>query len=535
VIASTPALISPGEGATSPTTRPALTFSTVPYAQRYRIDIYDVTADRQHTSPFDVTAPANNDTLTQLAYTVDYGRQLAAGKRYRWRVLASNERGDTAYSAPVTFDVSANPSRPTGAVTIDSPAGGVLDQPLRPTFGFRYTAPDAGTISGYQLQVMKCGTTATVTCSSTFTITFVEEIVTTETAAVSYTLRANTLFADQLYAYRIVPRNAIGLGTAPAMVRALRTLPQIPRLVAPTGAVVETMPTFRWVAVPATTFDVLIKTDPNFGGTAHPASRTGLPGSQLEYTPTVPLEPGAYYWRVKSNGPTFESFIGRFRVTGPLDDVPLAPSNLAPTGPVGDGTPTLALTWSDPGPNNRAATEFFYEVRDGSGALVVSGTVFDTRATIAMPARGAYTFTARGANVRGQGEPSAPASFTITAPPTTPAIPVLQTPANNATGVVPAGLTFTWRDPGHGTPAAATSFRFAVRLSQDITPEFPVILNVGDAALVHLGGGVYSYTLTEAQAALLLPGVRHNWQVGAKNGAIGYYRNSGLLYFTTAR
>jgi hypothetical protein len=551
-MSGTPGPISPAGNTTVATLRPTFSWSPVQYAQRYRLHLFNVTLNQDHLAPFEINAGAGNDTGTTQAYTLETAKPaLNANQQYRWRVLAINERGETAYSAWADFLTPANPQPPAGTVTPASPADGATNQSLTPTFVFSYSGADAATITGYQLQVMKCG--AGTTCTDPFTTAnggFIKDITTTATSNVAYLLTGSILSEDTLYTYRVLARNAQGLATpastSTAALPKFRTGKKKPVLIAPAGTITDDTPTFEWQAVAATSFTLEVSTS-QFFSTLHPASRTGLPGDQLSYTATDTLAPGPYYWRVKhvSGGATTTSDTGTFTVALPATAPPQAPANLAPTGPISDTTP--ALTWTDPGAGTgSAATQFEYIVYDSGNQQVATGLISTNSVTLSTLALGSYTFKVRGRNSFNGGSDgpfSALAAFTITVPPTTPQKPALLTPATNVTGIDPNGLTLTWKDPGSGTSAEATRFRLAVRESTDLfCVEFPS--NSVDPACAS-GGALagtpdtdgklkYSYTLTADQAARLKAGTKYNWAVGARNGAVAYWVTSNLFYFTTA-
>jgi hypothetical protein len=130
--------------------------------------------------------------------------------------------------------------------------------------------------------------------------------------------------------------------------------------------------------------------------------------------------------------------------------------------------------------------------------------------------------------------PAATATATATAAvtPTTPFAPALLAPASNAGGVDPATQEFRWEDPGTGG-AVATHFRFTIKQGGTVKVQ---VEQPADAFVRNLAGGkwVYTYRLTPDQAAQFAGATQYNWQVGARNAAITYWKNSSLRYFTTA-
>ncbi|MCC6625822.1 MAG: DUF5060 domain-containing protein [Chloroflexi bacterium] len=129
--------------------------------------------------------------------------------------------------------------------------------------------------------------------------------------------------------------------------------------------------------------------------------------------------------------------------------------------------------------------------------------------------------------------PTRTATVTPAVTPTPPALPVLLSPNNGASGVVLGAPTVLhWRDPGLGA-AAASHFRLHVRQggATRLLAERPA------SAFTVVGSGPsgteYAYTLTPAELTAFTPNTLYNWQVGGRNGAITYWKNAAQRTFTT--
>ncbi|MCC6626431.1 MAG: hypothetical protein IT340_03395 [Chloroflexi bacterium] len=549
-----PSGLAPAGGTTVATLRPTFTWTPVQYATQYRIHIFNVTTNTDHTLPFGISPNAQNDTGGQQSYTLDAGKPvLLANQQYRWRLLAINERGETDYSGWADFATPETPVAPTGTIAPTSPLDDAVNQSQTPTFIFSYSSADSATISGYQLQVMKCGVNlcpASLT-DATFTMGnggFFKDITTTQTAGVTYLLAGSTLSENNYYAWRVLARNAQGLADATsATIRTFRVGARTPTLVGPanTSTVTTPTPTFQWLSIGASSYT--LEVGARAANNTCPFSplaidQRNLPGSTTSFVPGTPLAVNTTYcWRVKAiSGPsTYTSQIWTFTITVPATSLPVAPTNLTPTGNVANLTP--ALGWTDPGPGDARASQFEYAVYDSGNQQIATGLVSTNAVTLGTLALGDYTFKVRGSNAIGNGPYSATAAFSVTAAPTAPLPPALLLPGHNS-NQNPVGLTFTWKDPGSGTSAAGTNWRFSVRTWVDVfCVEFPS--NTFDPNCASGGSltGVpdsdgklkYSYTLTGAQAALLPSPTRYNWQVKVRNPAIGYWKNSNSFYFSS--
>jgi predicted phage tail protein len=379
-------------GSTS-TLTPTFTWTASPDTARYELLAKNLSTGQQQA--LDQTG------LTSNSYTPPVA--LGLGSYQAW-VQAFNSVGNTAgWSAPISFVIGPPPIPTLTAPTGSSPN-------TTPTFTWTATSGAAS----YTLWVsnLTAGTTQ-----------FKQQNLTTN----SYTPTALPLGSYQAWVEAFNSAgNTAGWSSA---ISFTVTGPQPPTLTAPTGASVNTSPTFTWSASPgATSYDLWVE---------------NLSTSQVQFirkpnlttnsfTPVSPLPVGSYVaWVQAYNG---ASALGGWSAGLNFSIVPpAAPTLTGPPATITSTTPTF--TWN----TSTGATQ--YDFWASTAGKVIRQTVTTTSFTPASPIpRGQYTFWVRAGNSAGVfGAWSAGYNFFIDT--TAPAIPTITGPSSPTTNVTP---TFTW-------------------------------------------------------------------------------------------
>lgn len=233
--------------------------------------------------------------------------------------------------------------------------------------------------------------------------------------------------------------NGAGYGTwSVSKVFTVVTPPGKPTLIAPTGNVSDTTPTYTWNAVSgAAEYELWVQARSTVViNSSHTAATAGCSGGTgtCSVTPTTALSPGSHTWWVRARNAAGSGTWSTgmvFTIVAP----PAAPIPASPTGDVGDRTPTY--TWHAV---TTGATQYDLWVSDSSGTRVVNvqptasaaGCSTDTRCDLTPTTslvQGGHTWWVRARDAASWGAWSAAKTFTVLGAPTEQ--PELYEPSGN--------------------------------------------------------------------------------------------------------
>ncbi len=311
-----PAIVSPANNATSIAITPLLSWSSIPGADSYRVQVSTATSFS--------TMVLNT---TSLSESLNVG-PLANKTKYYWRVSGRNERGDTSAYPTTAWNFTTIVSGASEPVLL-APADSAKSQPVSPTTFSWIAVPDAAT---YRLQV--------ASDPAFTTLVFDDSSITTTSKQVA------GLLTGSQYFWRVRAKNVAATSPfSPARVLTTRLLP--PSIVAPaTGALDQSVtPVLRWSSVPtAATYRVQVSKNTQF---------TALIASAFANAESLAVGPlgndTLYYWRVSARNENGDSSIFptsawtfRTKIVAPLLNAPASGAIGQPVNPV--------LSWfSSPG------------------------------------------------------------------------------------------------------------------------------------------------------------------------------------------
>jgi hypothetical protein len=366
------------------------------------------------------TSPEIDTTSASSDYTPTSA--LSPGTYY-WRVGASNSCGDSSWSARWSFTILSEPSTPS----LMSPSDGSSTCDATPTFDW---SPVSGATS-YRIQVDNNSG-------------FASPEIDTTTASSDYT--PTSALSPGTYYWRVGASNSCGDSSWSGR-RSFTILsePSTPSLMSPSdgSGTCGTTPTFDWSPVSGAT-SYRIQVDNN-SGFASPEIDTTTASS--EYTPTLALSPGTYYWRVlSSNSCGDSSWSARWSFT--ILSAPSPPVLSSPLDGSERSNSTLTFNWG----SVSGATSYRIQVDDDSKFSSpeidqVSSSTSYTPGTGLVP--GTYYWRVRSINACGQGSWSSDWSFTITNNPPNP--PSNLSPAHGSINqALDVDLSWTCSDPDPG-------------------------------------------------------------------------------------
>lgn len=283
--------------------------------------------------------------------------------------------------------------------------------------------------------------------------------------------------------------------------------PPVPVLISPahnaTG--LPRTDTLTWAASAGTaTYRVQLSTDSTFATTTlNDSTVTGT----TRVTPLL-ANNTVYYWRVNAKDSTGTSAFSVRQTFTVILATPSAPTLSFPPNNTTNLAPSINLNWT---PATGAAT---YRVQLSADSTFTTTTVDDSTVTGITLAVGplasgtVYYWRVNAKNAGGTSAFSTRRTFTVVAPPT---VPVLNTPANNATGVA-ISSNLTWS----AINGAAT---YRVQLSADSTFATTIIDDSSVASTTRATGTLANNTL-------------YYWRVNGKN-AVGTSAFSTIRTFTT--
>jgi titin len=293
-------------------------------------------------------SPESNITGTNVTSATP-GADLVQGK-YFWRVRAINAQG-VAGPWTVAWNVTVDTTAPTVAPLLVSPTDRAVVRTQRPAF--TWAAAAGATRYRFTLYNADCVTTIRTMPAQT-TLTYTPSLT-------------DQLAFDTAYCWKVEPGdNALNWGPASVINRVTVSstavvLPGRPTQTAPVNnnQTNVTQPVFTWTLANATglTYHIQVDDTANFSSPVVDV----LNIAALTYTPTTPLAPARYNWRVRAinaqsvAGPWSATFVVLVDTTAPLAPVLATPVT-------GANTPALrpTFTWKA----SATATQYWLLVDD---------------------------------------------------------------------------------------------------------------------------------------------------------------------------
>ena len=472
IAAATPTLVAPLNGAVSQAVNPTLIWNAVAGASTYRLQVS--TSNSFASTVYDDSARTN----TSQAIT-----GLTIGTTYYWRVNSKISGGTSAYSDVWSFTTIAAPAAPVLIAPVDA----AINISTSPTLSWNASTGAAT----YRLQVA---------LDNSFASTIYDDSTRTNTSQAITGLTAGTI-----YYWRVDAKNVAG--TSAYSSRSFTTIaPGTPTLLSPVNGAISqaTNPTLIWNAVPgADTYRLQVSTSNSFASTVYDDSTRTI-ASQAITGLTVGT---TYYWRVNSkiSGVTsaYSDIWSFTTIAVPASPVLVTPANAATnisTSPtlswnVSAGAATYRLQVST---SNSFATTVYDDSTRTSTSQAITGLTIAT----------AYYWRVNAKNAAGTSVYSNVWSFTTI---TTPAAPVLLTPANAATNIS-TSPTLIW----NVVPGADT-YRLQVSTINNFTT---TVYN--DSTRTNISQAITGLAI----------GTTYYWRVNAKNAA-GTSTYSAVWSFAT--
>ncbi|HRI46487.1 MAG TPA: FlgD immunoglobulin-like domain containing protein [Ignavibacteriaceae bacterium] len=285
--------------------------------------------------------------------------------------------------------------------------------------------------------------------------------------------------------------------------------PAVPALVSPADLAtgISLPPTLTWAdggGGAVQFYHVQVATDAGFASIVF--EDAAIPGATTTTNATGLLSNTLYYWRVRASnvsGAQVSAFSGARSFTTSLDP-PGVPTLVSPANAATGLSLTPTLSWSDGG----GGTVELYHVQVATDAGFAS-IVFEDNAipgvttsavTSSLSYGTTYYWRVKASNMGGVQNSAFSASRTFTTLLAPPAVPVLVSPANAATGlsITP---TLSWSDGGGG----------AVELYH-----IQVATDAGFASIVFEDNAIPGIT-TSIVASGLLPATQYYWRVKSSN------------------
>jgi|GEM_PF-925668 len=550
-IPSTPSLTAPVYNATGVSTLPTFTWTSVSYAETYRLQ---VATDQNFTNIIfdDSTLTATSKTLTSA---------LENNRLYYWRVNAKNASGTSSYTGAYKFTTEAA----IGWANLQHPSSTVINTGGSATFYSRVYAQNITEATGQGAGITGwIGYSTTNTNPNTWT-NWVPATYNTDQgnndeyqAIIGSTLSAGTYYVAsrfQLgsgsYVYGGYSIGGGGYWDGTNYISATLTIslqaPEAPTLVTPVNNAtgVGTLPTLTWNAsANATSYRLIISTKADFTDVVYNDSTI----TDTSKTLTSALQNNKqYYWKVNAkNGSGTSSYSTTWNFTtvavigwANLQFPGSASIDLGGsatyysrvyaqniTEPSGQGAGITAwIGYSTTNTNPNTWTNWVpatYNTDQGNndeyqavlGSTLPSGTYYVASrfqlGSTEIPANYVYGGYSTDGGGYWDGTNYVSATLSVSVP--APSAPTLVSPLNNSTGISTLP-TLTWN-----ASANATSYRLIIATKADFTD---VVYN--DSTITDT-----SKTLTSA----LLNNKQYYWKVNAKNGS-GTSSYSTTWNFTT--
>jgi hypothetical protein len=268
--ALTPALVSPGDGATAVSISPSLTWRSSVGAKTYWLQlsrsaafVANIVSDSTITDTTRQVGPLNNDST------------------YFWRVAAKDGGGFSPFTAAWSFrTIQTIPAAPT----LVSPASGAIGVAIGPRLSWN-ASPGA---SSYGLQV---------STSTAFTTTVVDQNGITGTSQTISGLSSNTL-----YYWRVNATNAVGTSawSTPFAFTTVGAAPASPTLLSPSNDArqLPTNPQLTWnVSAGTVSCQLQIATSGTFSSPTIVVDQSGITATSFT---TGLANNTLYYWRMNA-------------------------------------------------------------------------------------------------------------------------------------------------------------------------------------------------------------------------------------------
>ena len=405
-----PLIISPSSGAQNVSTSPTMSWSGVPGAQTYTVQ---VTEKNNFNSP-EVSISGITGTSTGVA-------NLAGEKDYMWRVRGENSAGEGPWSDGASFKTIS--TRPTAPALV-SPSNRATSVSINATLLWG-NVPNA---TEYEVSVAEDNNFITVVGGGTTTRTQFD------VAGLGY---------DKTYFWRVRSTTTGGVSDWSAVweFKTETGRPAAPSLISPSNNArdVPLNVTLEWAGVTgALSYGVQVATDNNFNQivaeaeslTTRSYAVSGLSGNT------------SYRWRVRGHGPNGAGdWSGSWSFeTGSA--VPAAPALSFPNDKATDVPFTITLSWIGVGGaqsyNLQLSTDRNFKTVD----VEQTGLIGSTFEASGLTASTTYYWRISATNSAGTGPWSADWSFTTGTG--LPAAPVMVSPSNEATGIS-TNPSFSWQ------------------------------------------------------------------------------------------
>ena len=294
--------------------------------------------------------------------------------------------------------------------------------------------------------------------------------------------------------------------------------PAAPTLIAPSGSITTTTPTYTWNASSgATSYYLLVQNTAGVViGTTYTAASVGCGAGtgMCSVTPATALTNGSMYnWFVNasnSGGTSPWSAGNSITVNATVVTVPAVPATISPTGATPSTMPTYSWNAS------AGATSYYLLVQNTAGVAIGTtysaasvgcgagtGTCSVTPST-ALTNGSSYNWFVNASNSAGTSAWSAARTITIGAAVTVPAAPMTIAPSGTITTTTP---TYSWN-----ASAGATSYYLLVQNTAGVA-----ISQTYSAASVGCSAGTGTCSITPS--TMLASGSAYNWFVNAGNSA----------------
>lgn len=301
-----------------------------------------------------------------------------------------------------------------------------------------------------------------------------------------------------------------------------------PTLLAPTGEITDTAPTYSWNEVAGATWYYLYVDGPsgNVLKEWHQAS-TSCSGGTCSATPAAGLKGGNHTWWVRAwNGAGYGAWSDAMSFSSPIPKPPVMTTLIAPSGGITDTTPTYSWSEVVDGAQGDAATWYYLWVVDVTGPVIkqwyeasaiCSGGVCSATPDIAVTP-GSIDWYVHTWNSAGYGPWSPAMNFTIPVP--WPVKPTLISPLTTTNAFSP---TYSWNAVSSETGDPATWYQLSVSRPNSS------FLQWFNASQICSGG-----TCSISPDTVLLPGYTYTWRVRGYNAAgIGVWSNPANFAHTS--
>jgi predicted phage tail protein len=417
LIPAVPTLLSPSNGAKDISISPSLQWTAVPEAKTYRVQL-------SKESNF-ARLILDNNAVTSNSLQVN---GLQDGITYYWRVRATNEVGNSAFSSVWSFQAKV-PINPPITPVLTSPADKSTGLPTN----LKLTWESISNADTYRLEVSKNQNFSSLVINNSslktneFTVSGLEE--------------------DTPYFWRVRASNSAG-NSSYSPVWTFRTIkpiliPAVPTLLSPsnTGKDISISPSLQWTAVTgATTYTVQISKEDNFENLI--LNNSAVTSNSLQVNG---LQDGlTYYWRVRAtneSGNSAFSTVWSFQTKISLNPPPIPVLTSPSDNSIGLST-TLKLTWSATTDTDNYGIEI--SKNPDFSSLVSSTNSLKNEYTVSgLQEETQYFWRVKAANSVGTSAWSQVWSFTTREKINPPSAPSLLTPLNESVGLTGKTI-FTW-------------------------------------------------------------------------------------------